>query len=134
MTQSEMKSMSMLELSSVKRVRLDRAAAAPSPSPVFLGPVRTQKLIADGDAESLRVTAVTFEDGARNRWHMHTTDQLLVVTDGRGVVATEEQEMQVAAGDVVLIPAGCRHWHGAEPGQTFTHIAILAPGEMTIDE
>jgi len=126
--------MSMLELSSVKRMRLDRAAAAPSPSPIFVGPVRTQNLIADGEAESLRVTAVTFEDGARNRWHMHTTDQLLVVTEGHGVVATEGQELDVAAGDVILIPAGCRHWHGAAPGQSFTHIAILTPGEMTLEE
>lgn len=124
----------MLELSAVKRVRLDLAAAAPSPSPIFVGPVRTQNLIADGDAESLRVTAVTFEDGARNRWHMHDTDQLLVVVEGHGVVATEAQEIHVAAGDVILIPAGHRHWHGAEPGKTFTHIAILAPGEMTLEE
>jgi quercetin dioxygenase-like cupin family protein len=129
-----MKSMSMLELSSVKRARIDRKAAAPSPSPIFVGPVRTQHLFDDADVESLRVTAVTFEDGARNRWHMHTTDQLLVVVEGQGVVATEEQEMPVAAGDVVLIPAGCRHWHGAAPGQTCTHIAILTPGEMTLDE
>jgi len=124
----------MLELSSVKRVRLDRAAAAPSPSPIFVGPVRTQNLIAEGDADSLRVTAVTFEDGARNRWHMHTTDQVLVVVEGHGVVATEEQEIEVTEGDVILIPAGQRHWHGAAPGKTFTHIAILTPGEMTLEE
>jgi len=28
------------------------------------------------------------------------------------------------AGDVVWIPAGVKHWHGASPGSSVTHIAI----------
>ena len=118
----------------MKLVRQDAAAAVPNASPIFEGTVRTQNLVAEGDATLLRVTAVTFEDGARNRLHRHTTDQVLVVTHGRGVVATEAEELHVEAGDVVLIPAGERHWHGAEPGHTFTHLSILTPGQMTIEE
>jgi quercetin dioxygenase-like cupin family protein len=118
----------------MKLIKQSREAAVPSPSPIFEGTVRTQNLVAGGDAALLRVTAVTFEDGARNKLHRHTTDQVLVVTDGRGIVATEEEELRVGPGDVILIPAGERHWHGAEPGQTFTHLSILTPGEMTIEE
>lgn len=119
---------------SLKLTRLDRSEAKPSPSPIFVGHVETQNLVAEGDADLLRVTAVTFADGARNRWHAHSTDQVLVVTEGRGIVATEDEEIALGEGDVVMIPAGRRHWHGAVPGETFTHLSILTPGEMTIDD
>ncbi len=118
----------------MKLIRQDEAAAVPNPSPVFDGLVRTQNLVAEGDAALLRVTAVTFDDGARNKRHRHSTDQVLVVTHGRGVVATDDQELRVGPGDVVLIPAGELHWHGAEPGQSFTHLSILTPGQMTVAE
>ena len=118
----------------MKLIKQQREAAVPNPSPIFEGTVRTQNLVAEGDASLLRVTAVTFEDGARNKLHRHTTDQVLVVTHGRGIVATESEELRVGAGDVVLVTAGERHWHGAEPGQDFTHLSILTPGKMTIEE
>jgi len=118
----------------MKRIRIDRAAATANPSPIFEGAVHTQNLVAEGDASLLRVTAVTFEPGARNRWHRHTTDQVLVVTEGAGIVATERDELRVEPGDVVLIPAGERHWHGAGPDQSFTHLSILTPGHMTIED
>ena len=120
--------------SSLKLTRLDRSAAKPSPSPIFVGHVETQSLVSEGDTDLLRVTAVTFADGARNLWHAHSTDQVLVVTEGRGIVATEDEEIVLGEGDVVMIPAGRRHWHGAVAGETFTHLSILTPGEMTIDE
>ncbi len=118
----------------MKLIRQDAAHAAPSDSPIFEGQVLTQNLVADDDAELLRVTAVTFEDGGRNKLHRHSTDQVLVVTDGRGIVATENEELHVEKGDVILILAGERHWHGAEPGTSFTHLSILTPGHMTILE
>lgn len=78
------------------------------------------------------MAAVTFKAGARNRWHRHSTEQVLVVTHGRGVVATDAEELRVTPGDVVLVQPGERHWHGAEPGADFTHLSILVPGETTI--
>jgi len=118
----------------VKLIRQDEGEAVPDGSPMFIGEVRRQNLVAEGDAALLRVTAVTFRDGARNRWHRHTTDQVLVVTAGRGIVATAEQEFRVGPGDVVLVAPGERHWHGAEPGGDLTHLSILTPGELTIEE
>jgi len=48
-------------------------------------------------------------------------------------VPTEQEEVRIEPGDVVLIPAGERHWHGAAAGMDMTHLAILTPGEMVID-
>jgi quercetin dioxygenase-like cupin family protein len=118
----------------MRRVRQDRAQAVTDTGEIFIGEVLRQNLVAEGDAPSLRVTAVTFDDGARNRWHHHTTEQVLVVTHGAGIVANENEELHVTPGDVVLIQAGERHWHGAEPGESMTHLSILLPGKMTIED
>jgi quercetin dioxygenase-like cupin family protein len=118
----------------MKRITQDLVHALPSHSPVFVGEVATQNLITDLDSGQLRVTSVTFRDGARNRMHRHSSDQVLIATHGRGIVATEEEELRLEPGDVVLIPAGECHWHGAEAGSDFTLLAITAPNEMTIDE
>ena len=118
----------------MQRFRQDRASAVPDASEIMIGNVYRQNLVTDENAPSLRVNAITFEDGARNRWHRHTTEQVLVVTHGKGVVESETETFHLTAGDVVLIPAGERHWHGAEDGESMTHLAILLPGEMTIDD
>lgn len=115
-------------------MHLDRGHAKPDQSPIFIGEILRQNLVTDDDAALLRVTAVTFVNGARNRWHRHTTDQVLVATEGTGIVATEAQEWRLEPGDVVLVSAGERHWHGAQPQTDFTHLSILTPGEMTIED
>jgi len=114
--------------------RQTRDEAVPDASPIFVGDVLRQNLVADDDARLLRVTSVTFVNGARNRWHRHAADQVLIVTNGRGIVANEREEWRLTPGDVVLVPADERHWHGAEPGAEFTHLSILTPGAMTIDD
>jgi quercetin dioxygenase-like cupin family protein len=118
----------------MKIVRQDIDQAKPNTSAIMVGEVVSQNLVAEGDAPNLRVTAVTFRKGAVNRWHMHSTEQVLVVTDGEGIVATETEEREIAVGDVVLVQPGEKHWHGAAPGREMTHLAILLPGEMTIVE
>lgn len=118
----------------MKIVRQDIDAAKPNTSAIMVGDVVSQNLVAEGDAPSLRVTAVTFRDGAVNKWHSHSTEQVLIVTHGNGIVATDREERAITPGDVVLIPANERHWHGAAPGATMTHLAILLPGEMTIHD
>lgn len=100
---------------------------------LFVGSVATQDLITDADASDLRVTSVIFHDGARNTWHTHTTEQVLVVTDGEGVIATNEGETTMCSGDVILVPAGERHWHGAASGKDMTHLSILLPGQMDVE-
>lgn len=106
-----------------------RAASAP----IFVGDVLTQTVIGDQSAH-LRLTEVTFREGARNRLHVHATDQVLIVTAGAGVVATPEREEQLLPGDVAFIPAGERHWHGAAAERDMTHWAVLGPGETKVVE
>ena len=80
------------------------------------GPVsRTrQAIIGDGQSENFRCNVVNFREGATTGWHTHDCDQILVVTSGRGMVATEKEEREITVGDVVHIKAGERHWHGAK--------------------
>jgi len=101
---------------------------------MFVGTVMGQTLVADADAPSQRVNAISFLDGARNRWHRHTTEQVLVVTHGEGIIADDSGERAIKAGDVVLVQPNERHWHGAAPGKDMTHLAILLPGKMTVDD
>ena len=98
---------------------------------IFVGAVDSQPVIGE-EARDLRLTEHTFRDGARNKLHTHTTDQILIVTAGEGIVATEHEERAVRAGDIAYIPAGERHWHGAKPGTDMTHLAILGSGKTFI--
>ena len=118
----------------MKHYRQDRASASRAAGDIFVGDIFKQDLVTDEDAPSLRVTAITFENGSRNRWHRHSTEQVLIVTHGEGIVESEAETFNVTAGDVVLIPADERHWHGARKGASMTHLAILLPGEMSIDD
>jgi quercetin dioxygenase-like cupin family protein len=118
----------------MKVMRHDPALGKPDRGPIFIGDVTRQPFVSDDDAELLRVNSVTFLNGARNKLHHHAADQVLIVTHGRGIIATEAEQFEITAGDVILIPAGERHWHGAVPGGEMTHFSILTPGTLTIDE
>lgn len=74
-----------------------------------------------------RVTGgqVTFEPAARTAWHSHPVGQTLIVTAGTGRIQFWGGAIQeIKAGDVVSIPPATKHWHGASPGSSMTHIAI----------
>lgn len=96
--------------------------------PMFRGTVYIRSLTGT-PSERINSAAVSFEESARNTFHTHDTDQILVVTEGEGAIATEAEELPMSAGDVVYIPAGESHWHGARPGKTMTHISIIAAKE-----
>lgn len=68
---------------------------------------------------------VTFQRGARTAWHTHPAGQTLLVVSGKGLTQEWGKPVVVIeAGDVVRCPAGIKHWHGAAPGSTMTHLAI----------
>lgn len=88
---------------------------------------------------SVFLANVTFEPGCRNNWHIHhaTKDggQILICTDGEGWYKEEGKEARsLKPGDVVVIPANVKHWHGAKKDSWFSHIAIEVPGENTSNE
>jgi quercetin dioxygenase-like cupin family protein len=101
-----------------------------SANPIFIGHVRKQILASGG----LWVNSVSFPSGARNKWHTHSTQQVLFVTSGRGIIATNDGETEITTGDTVTIEPGERHWHGAAPGEDMTHLSILLPGEVSIED
>ncbi|CAN5200174.1 cupin domain-containing protein [soil metagenome] len=105
--------------------------AGRAPNSIFIGEVEAQTVVDEG-ARDLRLTEVTFKDGARNRLHTHSSDQILVVTEGRGIVATRHEQREIGVGDVAFIPAGEAHWHGARPGSDMTHWSITGQATTTI--
>jgi quercetin dioxygenase-like cupin family protein len=75
---------------------------------------------------------VKFEPGAGNRMHAHTGEQVLVVTEGKGVVATEKEDQIVTPGTIVYIPANEMHSHGATKDSAFAHLSIQTPGDTKL--
>lgn len=72
--------------------------------------------------------------GCRNNWHVHTAKkgggQILICTAGEGWYQEWGQPARrLKPGDVVNIPTGVKHWHGATKDSWFQHIAIAVPGE-----
>lgn len=84
--------------------------------------------------QTLFLANVTFEPGCRNNWHIHHAErgggQMLVCVSGRGWYQEWGQEPRaLRPGDVVNIPAGVKHWHGAAKDSWFQHLALEVPGE-----
>ncbi len=107
---------------------LTRSGSQPSAkgaAEYFTGTVRIDAPFQAGAPARVGGGTVTFEPGARSAWHTHPLGQTLIVTAGGGLVqqwGSPAQEMR--PGDVVWIPPGVKHWHGASPTTGMTHIAI----------
>lgn len=89
--------------------------------------------------EGVSIGNVTFEPSCRNNWHIHKATkgggQILLVTGGKGYYQEWGKDAQeLKAGDVVVIPANVKHWHGASKNSWFSHLAIEVPGENTSNE
>ena len=98
-------------------------------APLFFGgKVITQlALVEEWQGDKISVVNVNFAPGARNKFHTHTTEQILYITEGKGIVATKNEERTVTPGMVAYIPAGEEHWHGATRDSPFAHLSIMAP-------
>jgi quercetin dioxygenase-like cupin family protein len=91
----------------------------------FTGNVRIDPLFQANDPGRAVGASVTFEPGARTAWHTHPLGQTLIVTAGCGLVQRwGDQIDEIHPGDVVWIPPGEKHWHGATATTAMTHIAI----------
>ena len=82
---------------------------------------------------------VTFEPACRNNWHTHHAakggGQILLCIAGEGWYQEwDKPARSLKAGDVVVIPANVKHWHGAKRNSWFSHIAVEVPGENTFNE
>jgi quercetin dioxygenase-like cupin family protein len=115
-------------------VKYDPSSSVASQTPITMGDVASQVLVGEIESPDVRVTSVTFRDGARNRFHRHSRDQILIVIEGRGMIALADRSVELERGDVAVIPAGELHWHGALPGEIFTHLSVIPPHETTFVE
>jgi quercetin dioxygenase-like cupin family protein len=88
------------------------------------GPVLRKVLIDAKPTGEAGVVVVSFKPGARLAFHKHNAEQILICTDGKGIVATKTEEKVITPGMVAYIPAGEVHYHGATKPDSFTHIAI----------
>jgi quercetin dioxygenase-like cupin family protein len=99
--------------------------SAKGPSEYFTGSVRVDRVFNATEPSRTSAGSVTFEPGARSAWHTHPLGQTLVVTSGLGLVQQWSAPVQeIRPGDVVWIPPGVKHWHGASPTNAMTHTAI----------
>ena len=105
-----------------------------TPRPIFEGRTTVQPLVTQEMAKNLGLVMVNFSPGARTKLHIHTHDQVLLVTSGKGILATEAVENVVTPGMLVHVPPGERHWHGATQDSSFSHVSITSPGETQIVE
>lgn len=105
--------------------RAGERPAKPAPAEHFTGSVQLQPVFAAKAPGRTSAGSVTFQPGARSAWHTHPFGQALIITAGTGWVQSWGGPVEVVrAGDVVQIPAGVKHWHGAAATTAMTHIAV----------
>ena len=112
-------------------IKASQVAATDASGRLFTGPVTLQAILMGEQSKQFVVCQVNFAKSVRNKFHVHTSDQVLIVTSGKGICATEKEEVTVFPGDVILFPAGEKHWHGATSDSDFSHIFITGPDNKT---
>jgi quercetin dioxygenase-like cupin family protein len=113
------------QLQNITIARSGSRAASQGPAEYFTGSVRVDMLFSVAEPSRVSGASVTFEPGARTVWHTHPLGQTLIVTAGTGWVQQwggPVEEMR--EGDVVRIPPGVKHWHGATATTRMTHTAL----------
>jgi 4-carboxymuconolactone decarboxylase len=112
----------------LQTITITRSGSQPSrqaPAQYFTGSVRIDPLFETKDPSNMSGSYVTFEPGARSAWHTHPLGQTLIVTAGTGRVQRWGDPVEeIRPGDVVWIPPDQKHWHGASPTTSMTHIAL----------
>jgi quercetin dioxygenase-like cupin family protein len=93
----------------------------------FIGTAWLQPLVAGDSLNPTAVGNVTFEPGARTKWHLHPAGQILLATGGVGYYQEKGSPKKLLRkGDVVKCPPNVPHWHGASRDQKFIQIAITS--------
>ncbi|HKW81516.1 MAG TPA: cupin domain-containing protein [Casimicrobiaceae bacterium] len=104
---------------------VDAVPAQNPPEQFFTGKVHLRPLFGVSEPSRMSCGCVTFHPSARSAWHAHPLGQTLIVTSGRGFVQSWGGPIrEIKAGDVIWTPPGEKHWHGAAPDSSMTHIAI----------
>jgi quercetin dioxygenase-like cupin family protein len=104
---------------------IDAVPAQDGSEQYFSGRVQIRPLFSASEPARMSCGCVTFDPCARSAWHTHPLGQTLIVMSGRGFVQSWGGSVrEIRAGDVIWTPPGEKHWHGAAPDSSMTHIAI----------
>ena len=114
-----------MKVSKISRIPKESAA-----SPLFTSDQVFRQPLAP-DSKDFNTSVISFGHGVRNKFHTHESDQLLIVTSGKGVIVTETERVELELGDVVFAPGGEKHWHGADGDNKFAHITVTRKGSKT---
>ncbi|MBM3449582.1 MAG: cupin domain-containing protein [Armatimonadetes bacterium] len=113
----------------MKSLRPSRALAKPADrASDFSGPVAMHRMHEPATERGVEVFAVYFDAGSRTRPHVHEMDQVLQGVEGTCVVAAETDKLLLRPGEMMLIPGGVWHWHGATPHGPACHLSIKRAG------
>jgi len=108
----------------MKVVHMNKVSKEVVINPIFTGRKVTRQVLLP-ESKEYEVDIINFGKGVRNKFHAHEYEQILIVTEGKGVVATEKEETSVTVGDIVLIPACEKHLHGSGGDAEFSHIFVV---------
>jgi 4-carboxymuconolactone decarboxylase len=123
---TQMSSSSPQDQQKIKITRNGTLTSQQGPAENFTGSVSVQYLVQTKSPARTSSALVTFQPGARTAWHTHPLGQVLIVTRGSGRVQRWGDAVdEIRQGDVVWIPPGQKHWHGAAPNSSMSHIAIV---------
>ncbi len=116
----------------MKVTKANQVSKEPANTPLFTGGLVTrQNLVTKEISKFFNMGIVNFGKGARNKFHTHTSAQVLIVTAGTGIVATEKERHTVKVGDVIQVPAGEKHWHSASKDSDFSHMYVTSADSQT---
>jgi quercetin dioxygenase-like cupin family protein len=111
----------------MKIIKMNAVPKEPYINPLFTGTNVTKQFLVS-DSKDLQLSLINFGKGIRNKFHIHDSDQILIVTAGKGIVATEKEKKIVGVGEVIFIPGGEKHMHGATEDSDFSHLVFLKAG------
>jgi 4-carboxymuconolactone decarboxylase len=109
----------------IKVTRSGEHSAVQAPAEHFTGSASVDRFLVENSSSHTSGASVVFEPGARTAWHSHPLGQTLIVTAGAGWIQQWGGNVQeIRQGDIVWIPPGIKHWHGATSSTSMTHIGI----------
>ncbi len=113
------------EAQRIKVTRSGEHSPTQAPAEHFTGSASVDRFLIESESSHTSGASVAFEPGARTAWHSHPLGQTLIVTAGAGWVQQWGSQVQeIRQGDIVWIPPGVKHWHGATASTSMTHIGI----------
>jgi quercetin dioxygenase-like cupin family protein len=109
----------------MKILKTETLPSNPGPAEYFTGSVKVTPLVTGEEPACLSCASVAFQQGARSAWHTHPRGQLLIVTEGSGLIQEWGKPIRrIQKGDTIWTPPGVKHWHGASPTTSIIHTAI----------